>query len=149
MAKRGLESFTDFEQRIHDRLERAYQSLFGRAPGSPNFGARYIEPPVDVYETDTHVIVLMEIAGILEEEIELEAEGRSMVIRGERRPIPGRAHRVYSQMEIINGPFQRELFLPAEVNPEKAEAVYKHGILEIVLPKASPARGRQLRIMVR
>jgi HSP20 family protein len=108
-----------------------------------------MEPPVDVYQTDAHVVVLVEIAGILEEEIDLEVEGRNMTIRGERKPVPSRPQRAYSQMEIINGPFQRELFLPAEVNPEQAEATYKHGILEIVLPKAAPTRGRQLRIVVR
>jgi len=148
MAKRSAESFSDFERHIHDRLERAYQSVFGKGPGSPSFGARYMEPPVDVYQTDTEVIVLMEIAGIHEEEIELEVDGRSMVVRGVRKAAPGRKDRVYSQMEIVNGAFQRELFLPTEVNPEQADAVYKNGLLEIVLPKAEPAMGRQLRIIV-
>jgi HSP20 family protein len=149
MAKRAADSSSEFDKRIHEHLERAYQRVFGNAPGSPGWCAPYMEPPVDVYHTEETVVVLMEIAGIPEEEIELEVEGHSMLIRGVRKALPGPARRNYSQMEITQGAFQREILLPAEVNPEELTAVYKDGILEIVLPKATPSRGRQLRIVVR
>jgi HSP20 family protein len=149
MARRIALEGTDFDKRIHEHLERAYQRVFGNAPGSPGWCTPYMEPPVDVYQTETHVVVLMEIAGIPREEIEISVDGRDMLIRGERKPLPGRPNRSYSQMEIAQGAFQRQVLLPAEVNPEALEAVYKDGILEIVLPKAAPARGRQLRIVVR
>lgn len=140
---------SDFEQRIFERLDRARRSLFGNSPGSPNFCAPYMEPPVDVYETDTEVVVVMEIAGIPEEEVEIEVDGLTMAIRGERRPLPGRPQRSYSQIEITQGKFQREILLPAEVDTQDLQAEYRDGILEIVLPKAEPSRGRQLRIVVR
>jgi HSP20 family protein len=149
MAKRSASNFSDFDQRIQEHLDRAYRRVMGHSPGSPNFCAPYMEPPVDVYETATHVVVVMEIAGIPEEEIEIEVEGPSMLIRGERKSLPGPADRAYQQLEIANGMFQREIRLPAEVNPEKLEAVYKDGILQISLPKSQPNRGRQLRIVVR
>jgi HSP20 family protein len=149
MAKRTAEPFTAFEQRIRDQMEKAYQRVFGNAPGSPGFCIPYMEPPVDVYQTETEVVVVMEMAGISEEEIEVEVDGRSMAIRGERKPLRGRPGRSYSQMEIAHGSFQRELLLPAEVNAEEMQAVYSGGILEITLPKAAPAPGRHLRIIVR
>lgn len=149
MARRSATQFSDFEQNIQEHLSRAYQRIFGGKPGSPNFGPTYMEPPVDVYHTDTEVVVLMEIAGIPEEEIEIEVEGLSMLVRGERKPMRGRPGRRYSHMEIVHGPFQRAIHLPGEVNPQEASAVYKDGILEIVLPRAAPSRGAHLRILVR
>ena len=150
MARRiAVEGSSEFDRRIHEHLERAYQRVFGSAPGSPGWCAPYMEPPVDVYQTETAVVVLMEIAGISEEEIVLEVDGHNMRIRGERKALSGRPQRSYSQMEIAQGAFQREILLPAAVNPERLEAVYKDGILEIVLPKAAPTRGSQLRIVVR
>lgn len=139
---------SDFEQHIQERMSRAYQRVFG-SPANPGFGRPYMEPPVDIYHTDKEVVVLMEIAGIPEEEIELEVEGRSMVVRGRRKPLGGRPNRVYSQMEITHGAFQRDLLLPSEVNAEAAKAVYKDGILEITLPVTRPHSGRHLTIVVR
>jgi HSP20 family protein len=148
MARR-TEQFSGFDSRIQDHLDRARKRLFGNQPGSPNFCAPYMEPPVDVYQTDTHVVVLMEIAGIPEEEIEVEVDGRSMTITGERKALSGPVPRAYFQMEIANGAFRREILLPSEVNPENLRAVYKDGILEIALPRSEARRGRQLRIVVR
>lgn len=147
MPRSSTDIFSQFEH-IRDRMEQAYQRLLG-GPGSPPFCLPFMEPPVDVYQTDDEVVILMELAGIAEEAVEMEVEGTSLVIRGERKPIPGHARRIYSQMEISSGPFQRELMLPAEVDPERLQAAYKDGILHIVLPKATPAAGRQLRIIVR
>jgi HSP20 family protein len=138
--------FSQFEH-IRERMEQAYQRVLG-APGRPGFCEPFMEPPVDVYETESEVVVVMEMAGIAEQEIDLQTDGATLFIRGHRRPLLGRPRRVYSQMEICDGAFQRELVLPAEVNPDGAQAVYKDGILEIALPKASPAAGRQLRIVV-
>lgn len=128
---------------IHERMGRAYERVLG-TPGAPGFCSPYMEPPTDVYETNDEVIVLIEIAGAVAETLEIEVDGSSLVFRGERRPLKGRPKRVYSQMEISHGVFQRELSLPATVTPDGAKAVYTDGILEISLPKAKPTTRRRL-----
>ena len=147
MARRTADLFSQFEH-IRERMEQAYQRLLG-GPGSPGFCEPFMEPPVDIYQTDTDVVIQMEIAGISEEEVALDVEGSTLVIHGERKPLSGRPGRVYSQLEISQGPFRRELILPVPVTPERAQSSYKDGVLEIVLPKASPPSSRQLRIVVR
>lgn len=147
MTRKTADIFSQFEH-IRERMDQAYKQVLG-GPGSPGFCAPYMEPAADVYETDSEVIVLVEIAGISGEEIELEIEGRTILIRGTRKPLPGPRQRTYSQMEIAHGAFQRKLLLPAEVNAENAAATYQHGILEVVLPKAGPSHNRQLRIVAR
>jgi HSP20 family protein len=148
MARRTASQFSGIDPHIQEHLARARRTLMGGSPGSPNFCPPFLEPPVDVYQTETRVVVLMEIAAIPEEEILIEVEGRIMLVRGERKALSGPPLRAYHQMEIAHGVFQREIFLPAEVNPEELSAVYKDGILEIALPKSAAHSSRQLRIVV-
>jgi len=108
-----------------------------------------MEPAVDIFETEDHVVIVAEIAGIRDEDLELEVEGSRCTLRGERKPARQGEKRAFRQVEISHGAFQRELFLPAAVNPDAVETVYKDGMLQIKLPKASPARNRTLTILVR
>ena len=147
MSRRSVDIFSQFEH-IRERMDQAYRQVIG-APGSPRFCLPYMEPAVDAYETSSEVIVVVEIAGISGQEVTLELEGRTLVLRGERKPLPGRPRRLYSQMEVCHGAFQRELLLPAEVDAETAQTAYKDGILEVALPKAGHGVSRQLRILAR
>jgi HSP20 family protein len=126
-------------------MDRA-RRIFGGPAG--DFVAPYLEPPVDVYITDKEVVVLMEVAGIKPEDVEIEIADETMTIIGERCPLPGKPQRRYSQMEIPTGQFRRSIDLPDSVSPEGAQAVYKDGVLEVVLPRAPRAIGAQLRIVV-
>src|SRR5262245_26008194 len=116
MARRTADQLSSFDPMIQEHLEKARRRLFGGSPPGPSFTRPYLEPPVDVYQTETHVVVLMEIAAIPEEEIDVEVDGNSMLIRGERRALGGPVPRAYHKMEIVHGPFQREILLPTEVN---------------------------------
>lgn len=148
MKQRSADIFSDFE-RIRERMEQAWQQVLG-PPGAPRFRPPVIEPPADVYETEDAVVVVAEMAGISEEEVEITVEGRVLTISGERKPTGGQQGRLYSQMEINHGPFRRELLLPAEVDAAEAKAVYSSGLLQIEFPKVSHhANRRHLKIVVR
>src|SRR3990172_1125349 len=147
MTKQAADIFSDFE-RIRERMEQAWRQVLG-PPGSPRFGTPLIEPSVDVYETEEEVVVVVEIPGISEEEVEIMVDGRRLVLSGERKPGAAEQKRLYSQMEICHGPFRRELLLPAEVNAEEARAGYSQGLLQIVLPKATRHVNRHVKFVVR
>ena len=147
MTKQAADIFSDFE-RIRERMEQAWRQVLG-PPGSPRFGTPLIEPSVDVYETEEEVVVVVEIPGISEEEVEIMVDGRRLVLSGERKPGAAEQKRLYSQMEICHGPFRRELLLPAEVNPEEASAGYSQGLLQIVLPKVTRHVNRHVKFVVR
>jgi len=147
MTKQAADIFSDFE-RIRERMEQAWRQVLG-PPGSPRFGTPLIEPSVDVYETEEEVVVVVEIPGISEEEVEIMVDGRRLVLSGERKPGAAEQKRLYSQMEICHGPFRRELLLPAEVNAEEARAGYSQGLLQIVLPKVTRHVNRHVKFVVR
>jgi HSP20 family protein len=72
-----------------------------------------------------------------------------VTVSGERRR-PWAEGRVYQQMEIEYGPFEREIVLDVDVDTAGARATYTGGLLTIVLPLAKRTpRGVKVPIQVR
>jgi len=93
-------------------------------------------PPTDVFETEEAIVVRVEIAGMEEDDFQIELDGRYLSIKGVRPDPPER--RAYHQMEIQVGEFSIEVELPSAVAATEVEAVYNNGFLRVVLPKARP-----------
>ncbi|HEY6961236.1 MAG TPA: Hsp20/alpha crystallin family protein [Gaiellaceae bacterium] len=129
-----------------DKLQEEIEELFADLWQVPRFasGLRHgFRPNVDCFHTDDpHALtVVVELPGVDPQTVRVVAGERLLVIAGERkRPqVPGR---VYQQMEIEYGPFQRQVRLAEDVDPEHAEARFERGILTVQLPvvdKAPPA----------
>ncbi len=135
-----------------EHLEQMWDHLLGHgagAPGKPRFARPVIEPPTDVYQTQDEIVVLIEIAGMRNQEVEIQLEGRRMTVRGEK--LDRRVHnpgRTYNAMEIHYGPFERAIILPADVDPEAVAVQYDDGLLQITLPKRALQPERRVRITV-
>ncbi len=94
------------------------------------------KPPTDVYETDDAMVVRVEVAGMREENFNIELNGRELIIRGTRQDTDERS--AFHQMEIRFGEFILSLELPFYISTEQVQAVYNNGFLRIMLPKAQP-----------
>ncbi|GAB4244311.1 MAG: hypothetical protein Kow00129_03850 [Thermoleophilia bacterium] len=94
-------------------------------------------PNVDVYyiKSDNQMIVKLELAGIDPADVELQVHDHVLHIRGNRYD-RGDKDKVYQQMEIGYGTFERQIRLPLEVSVDEATAAYKDGFLLITLPVA-------------
>ena len=90
-------------------------------------------PPTDVYETETAVVVRVEIAGMKDEDFSVSLTGRNLVIRGLRPDVAER--KAYHQMEIFFGEFKSEVELPGPVIADRVRAEYQKGFLTVILPK--------------
>ena len=111
------------------------EKVVSRKPPTVRFSPRTWQPAIDVYETDEEVVVLVELAGVNQDEIEVLVQSNILIVRGERRDIKQGIKRTYSQMEILWGPFKRDIELPANVDAERVKAFYEAGFLEVILPK--------------
>jgi len=98
---------------------------------------------VDVYQTDSHLIIQSAIAGVKPEELDLKLEDDRVVIRGERQN-PVEESGDYFTKECYWGPFSREIILPVEVNLHGVEAEMKDGILIIRVPKVTKERIKKI-----
>lgn len=135
-----------------DRLRGEIAELFADLWQVPRFtGARHgFRPNVDCFHTDDpHALtIVVELPGVDPASVRVAAGERVLVLAGERtRPrVPGR---VYQQMEIEYGPFQRQVRLSEDVDPANALAHYEHGIVTITLPVvAKPLLGPRITIVV-
>ncbi|MEA3338029.1 MAG: Hsp20 family protein [Chloroflexota bacterium] len=105
-------------------------------------GGTHFQPPTDVYETDDLVVVVVEVAGLLEGEYEvtLSEQDRVLTVVGRRQspePLAGKV--TYYRLEIPFGTFLARVELPGAVTKaEEAEAVYADGFLVITLQKPKP-----------
>lgn len=116
-------------------MEQLLEHFASCKPPSVRFSPWAWEPAMDLYETPDEVVVLVELAGVREEEIEIIVSGKTLVIRGERREPQASSKRTYHQMEIAKGPFERGILLPVAVDANETRASCQNGILEVVLPK--------------
>jgi|GEM_PF-1915483 len=124
----------------HRGSDRVYLHLFS-AKKPIAFPARAaFEPPTDVYETDSQVVIRMEIAGADNSRMQVDFDPPTgqLRIRGSRHdPAQGKP-RDYHQLEVIYGPFERVIEVLVEVEQKQIRADYRDGLLHIYLPKKKP-----------
>lgn len=100
-------------------------------------------PEADILETDSAVIVIIDLPGVAAEDIDLILDKKYLIIRGVKiTHRPGRIKR-YCQLEINHGQFERTLELPCNVTLGKANIA--NGVLEISLPKV-PENSKKIAI---
>ena len=100
-------------------------------------------PDVELTETDGEVHVSAEIPGMSQKDIDvsLSADHRHLLLRGEKKREREEKKGTMYRSERIFGSFHRVLPLPAEVNPDKVDARYKNGVLDITMKKADEKAG--------
>jgi HSP20 family protein len=136
-----------------DRLQGEIEELFADLWQVPRFsGMRSgFRPAVDCFLTEDplQLVVVVELAGVEAESIDVAVEERALTISGSRsRPrVPGQ---VYQQAEIEYGHFERHIPLGRDIDPAAATAAYDAGVLTITLPIARRApRAESFVIVVR
>ena len=97
-------------------------------------------PDADTYETAATVEIIVDLAGVDEDDFEVQLFEDAVVVEGRRRLPSCQEGAVYQAAGIRQGPFHVELLLPASVDPERVDARYDRGLLRITLPKRGPAR---------
>ena len=129
-------------------VERVMDDVASRKPPAVRFSPRTWQPAIDVYETGNDIVVLIELAGVKQDEIEVIVDNNILTIRGYRKDSKQGIKRTYSQMEILWGSFQREIPLPANVNTNQVKAFYENGFLEVILPRRNKEKAHHIDIRV-
>jgi len=124
---------------------REFASLFDRAfPAWPvPFETRW-EPRwgLETEERENEYVVRAEVPGFESSELEVNLTGNMLTIRAEHRP----AGEKEAAVERPYGRLERTMTLPVGVNPERVEALYRNGVLEVHLPKAPEAVSRRIAV---
>ncbi len=118
---------------IQQRLDRY-------APGPTGW-----QPPVDLHETADAYVLTAELAGVLEDDIRVEASDHSVTLSGIRRERPGSCEQ-YHRLERGHGEFARRFELPLPIDATKIVAVLKDGVLTVSCQKLDAATARRINV---
>lgn len=111
-------------------IDRMLSSMLLHEQGQPLAMWR---PPTDVYETEENVVILLEIAGMDPDKIQVEFQDRILRVSGRRLDRQSRAS--CHCLEVQYGEFASEVYLPGVYNIDAINATYQDGFLTITLPK--------------
>ncbi len=113
-----------------------------KAPNPEEVG----ELPVDVYETPHEIIIQTLIAGVLPENLSINITRDVVSISGKREESKGISNDSYHIRELYWGSYERFVTLPEEIEIDEAEAIERHGMLIVKLPKIDKKRKTMLKI---
>jgi HSP20 family protein len=104
------------------------------------------ELTIDVYQTPEMVVIKSMIAGVRPEDLDVTITRDMVTIRGHREEERVAEEGDYLARELYWGSFSRTVELPEEIDVDEAEAVEKHGLLILKLPKLDKKRESKLKV---
>ena len=142
------DSFFEEFRRIHREMDRLFRHMNvpGRYPALPHIesavpahirDSNFRVPITDLRETESGFIAAIELPGVEKEDIELDVSEHAITVRVEKkeeRKVEKEEEGIFRHA-AISRQFFRQFPLPAEVQPEKAKAVFENGILRVEVPK--------------
>ncbi len=142
--RRGLAIWNPLAEleRIRREFDRIFEDVL------PAYGDReqVLAPPVDIYETDTDVVVKIELPGVKKEDIDLTIKENTLHLKAERKEEREEKTENVHRVERFYGVIERVVPLPVEVKAEEAKAEYKDGILEVRIPKVKVSKEAKVQI---
>lgn len=119
--------FRDLERFLED-------DFFGFVPAVK----RHLEPAIDVYQTDSDLVVELQVPKMDPKEFKVTVEEGVLKVEGGHAEEQEEGGKEYFRREIRRGHFSRMLALPVAVKEDEAKAKFEHGVLKVTLPKAQP-----------
>jgi HSP20 family protein len=102
----------------------------------------------EVFDDDDRVVVRLEVPGMDKGDFDLQVRDDYLAVRGEKRIESEHTEGRYHVTECAYGSFERAIPLPEEVEPGKARATYKSGVLRVELPKSMSPRRQSIKVDV-
>ncbi|MBI4330863.1 MAG: Hsp20/alpha crystallin family protein [Chloroflexi bacterium] len=102
--------------------------------------------PLDIYHTPHEMVVKAALPGVGHDDIEITVAGDVLTLKGETREEKKAEKGDYIVRQMRYGSFGRSVTLPPGLQPEKAEAVLKDGVLTLTIPKIEEAKTTTIKV---
>jgi len=134
-------------------MQNRLSSFFTRAPMRRGNGKESITLPewtplADITEDDREYVIKAELPELRKEDVKVTVENGVLTISGERKFEKEEKKKKYHRVERGYGSFVRTFALPEDADAGKIKAEFKHGILEVHLPKNEKAKPKQIEVHV-
>ncbi len=101
---------------------------------------------VDVYQTPTEIVIKTMVAGVDPDDLDVSITRDMVTIHGKREMEHTVTRDDYFYQELYWGSFSRTILLPQEIDDDAAEAITKHGLLILKLPKLNKNKRTKIKI---
>jgi HSP20 family protein len=133
-----------FRREMDDLFQRFLEPFGGSA--LPDAFLQADGPKMDVAEDEKEITVKVEVPGVEEKDLCVEAHEGVLTISGEKRHETKEDKRNYHRRELTYGSFQRTVPLPTNAAGDRAQAEFAKGVLTIRIPKSAATNGRRIEI---
>jgi len=127
---------------VHNEMSRLMNGLF---EGTGTVTQSWV-PPLDVWETETEVVYALDLPGVSEDEISVEAEDGTLTVTAERARTNETSEDRFYRFERRHGTFTRTFGLPQGAAEDAIEAEFRNGVLEIHVAKPEQAKPRRIQV---
>jgi HSP20 family protein len=130
---------------LQSDMNRLFDRFFGSTSGNGPTQRRWI-PARDIAETDDSVVLRSDLPGVKEDDVQIEVKDGVLTVSGERRDEHEEKGEDFHRVERSFGRFSRSLSLPDGVDPDKVEANFDNGVLEVRIPKPEETQPTRVEI---
>lgn len=130
-------------------LRQAMDKLMEGSFVTPSRSFRFPEAaavPIDMYQTDSDVVVKATIPGVKPEELDITINGDTLTIKGETKSDKEVKNENYFYQEHRYGAFRRSVALPTGLKADKAAADFDNGVLTLTIPKAEETKPKSIKV---
>ena len=128
--------------RLSDAMDRMFEDAWTR-PG-PGRVEREVRLPLDVYTTQSEIVLTANVPGLKPEDVQVTLEGDTLSIYGEFKAPMENVEYIFQERSY--GKFNRKLTINVPVDANKVEATFDSGVLTVTLPKAEAARPKTIKV---
>jgi HSP20 family protein len=132
---------------IQNEMNRLFGTFFNDPAGAGTAtGVRRWIPAMDLVENDNDFVLRADLPGLTESDVNIELEDNVLTISGERKSEHEDRRQGFYRVERASGSFSRSLTLPEGIDPEKINASFSNGVLEVTVPKPEQRKPRKVTI---
>lgn len=103
--------------------------------------------PVDIHESNDNYEISLDIPGVEKKNVNVEIDNGLLWVRGSREESAVRRESKVHRTEKFYGEFSRSFKLPEDIDEEKIEAKFEHGVLQLTVPKTEAKKPKKISIV--
>ena len=127
------------------RLQEEIDNLFDQWPATTGVrsAVRGAFPAINVAATPDEFEVYLFAAGLDPKKLEISIQQNLLTVTGERK-VPVNEAATYYRRERYDGEFRRVVTLPEDADPDRVDARYRDGVLQISVKRKESAKPRMI-----
>ena len=101
---------------------------------------KFMTPRIDIVDRDDDILVRADVPGVKKENLDVTLTDNTITIKGKTSEEKKEEIGDYFRSETMKGSFSRTMYLPSDVDGNRAESTFKDGMLEVIVPKLDKAK---------